>query len=104
MAQVTPVKVSQKLKKQVAQQEAERMKYVLEKAEKEKEEKVIIASGYKQAAIIRAEGEAQAIKLKGESLKQNPAVINYDQRISPNIKTIITDGKSIMSIGDIFKD
>jgi len=93
-------------RKQIAQQEAERMKYVLEKAEKEKEEKVIIASGDKQAAIIRAEGEAQAIKLKGESLRQNPAVINYEyvQRISPNIKTIITDGKSIMSIGDIFKD
>jgi regulator of protease activity HflC (stomatin/prohibitin superfamily) len=93
-------------RKQVAQQEAERMKYVIEKAEKEKEEKIIIAEGDKQAAIIRAEGEAQAIKLKGESLKQNPAVVNYEyvQKISPNIKTIITDGKSIMSIGDILKD
>jgi regulator of protease activity HflC (stomatin/prohibitin superfamily) len=93
-------------RKQVAQQEAERMKYVLEKAAKEKEEKVIIAEGDKQAAVIRAEGEAQAIKLKGESLKLNPAVINYEyvQHISPNIKTIITDGKSIMSLGDILKD
>ncbi|MCK4803332.1 MAG: prohibitin family protein [Spirochaetes bacterium] len=93
-------------RKQVAQQEAERMKYVLEKAEKEKEEKIIIADGDKQAAVIRAEGEAQAIKLKGESLRQNPAVINYEyvQKISPNVKTIITDGKSIMSIGDIFRD
>jgi regulator of protease activity HflC (stomatin/prohibitin superfamily) len=93
-------------RKQIAQQEAERMKYVLEKAAKEKEEKVIIAEGDKQAAIIRAEGEAQAIKLKGESLKQNPAVINYEyvQQISPNIKTIITDGKSIMSLGDVLKD
>lgn len=93
-------------RKQIAQQEAERMKYVLEKAEKEKEEKVIIAEGDKQAAIIRAEGEARAITLKGDSLKQNPAVINYEyvQKISPNVKTIITDGKSIMSIGDIFKE
>ena len=93
-------------RKQIAQQEAERMKYVIEKAEKEKEEKVIIAEGDKQAAIIRAEGEAQAIMLKGDSLKQNPAVINYEyvQKISPNVKTIITDGKSIMSIGDIFKE
>jgi prohibitin 2 len=93
-------------RKQVAQQEAERMKYVLEKAEKEKEEKIIVADGDKQASIIRAEGEAQAIKLKGDSLRENPSVINYEyvQKISPNIKTIITDGKSIMSIGDIFKD
>jgi regulator of protease activity HflC (stomatin/prohibitin superfamily) len=93
-------------RKQVAQQEAERMKYVLEKAEKEKEEKIIIADGDKQAAVIRAEGEAQAIKLKGESLRLNPMVINYEyvQKISPNVKTIITDGKSIMSIGDIFRD
>ena len=93
-------------RKQIAQQEAERMKYVLEKAEKEKEEKVIVAEGDKQAAIIRAEGEARAIMLKGESLKQNPAVINYEyvQKISPSVKTIITDGKSIMSLGDIFKE
>jgi len=90
-------------RKQVAQQEAERMKYVLEKAEKEKEEKIIIAEGDKQASVIRAEGEAEAIKLKGESLKKNPAVINYEyvQKISPNIQTIITDGKSIMSLGNI---
>lgn len=90
-------------RKQVAQQEAERMKYVLEKAEKEKEEKIIIAEGDKQALVIRAEGEAEAIKLKGESLKKNPAVINYEyvQKISPNIQTIITDGKSIMSLGNI---
>jgi prohibitin 2 len=93
-------------RKQIAQQEAERMKYVIEKAEKEKEEKVIVAEGDKQAAIIRAEGEAQAIKLKGDSLRQNPAVVNYEyvQKISPNVKTIITDGKSIMSIGDILKE
>ena len=90
-------------RKQVAQQEAERMKYVLEKAQKEKEEKVIVAEGDKQATVIRAEGESEAIKLKGDSLKNNPSVINYEyvQKISPNIQTIITDGKSIMSLGNI---
>lgn len=93
-------------RKQIAQQEAERMKYVIEKAKKEKEEKIIIAEGDKQAAIIRAEGEARAIMLKGNSLKQNPSVINYEyvQKISPNVRAIITDGKSIMNIGDIFKE
>lgn len=93
-------------RKQVAQQEAERMKYVLEKSQKEKEQKIIIAEGDKQAAVIRAEGEAEAIRLKGESLRRNPAVINYEyvQRISPNIKTIITDGRSIMNIGNILEE
>lgn len=92
-------------RKQVAQQEAERMKYVLEKAQKEKEEKVIVAEGDKQATVIRAEGESEAIRLKGDSLKNNPSVINYEyvQKISPNIRTIITDGKSIMSLGNILE-
>ena len=92
-------------RKQVAQQEAERMKYVLEKAQKEKEEKVIVAEGDKQATVIRAEGESEAIRLKGDSLKNNPSVLNYEdvQKISPNIRTIITDGKSIMSLGNILE-
>jgi prohibitin 1 len=44
--------------KQVAQQEAERSKFVVMKAEQEK-----------QAAVIRAEGESEAARLISESLK-----------------------------------
>jgi regulator of protease activity HflC (stomatin/prohibitin superfamily) len=80
--------------KHIAQQEAERMKYVLEKEEKEKERK-----------IIEAQGDAEAIRIKGQALAQNPALIQYEyvQKIAPNVQAIITDGKSIFSITDFLK-
>jgi len=73
--------------KQVALQEAERMKYVLEKEKQEKERK-----------IIEAQGEAQAIKEKAAALRANPQLIQYEyvQKITPGIKTIITDQPAIM--------
>jgi len=50
--------------KQVAQQDAERAKFVVEKAEQDK-----------QSAIIKAEGEAASARLIGESIQQNPAFL-----------------------------
>ena len=80
--------------KQVAQQEAERKKYELEKERIEKDRK-----------IIAAEGDAESIRLRGEALSRNPALIQYEyvQKITPGIQTIITDGRSILSLGDLVK-
>jgi regulator of protease activity HflC (stomatin/prohibitin superfamily) len=80
--------------KQIAQQEAQRMEYVLQRENLEKQRK-----------IIEAEGEAESIRLKGIVLASNPALIQYEyvQKIAPGIQTIITDGKSILSMGDILK-
>lgn len=80
--------------KHIAQQKAERMKYVLEKEEKEKERK-----------IIEAQGDAEAIRIKGQALAQNPALIQYEyvQKIAPNVQAIITDGRSIFSLTDFLK-
>ncbi|XP_050381381.1 prohibitin-1, mitochondrial [Argentina anserina] len=50
--------------KQVAAQEAERAKFVVEKAEQDK-----------RSAIIRAQGEATSAKLIGEAIANNPAFI-----------------------------
>ena len=50
--------------KQVAQQEAERARYVVEKAEQEK-----------RSAIVRAEGEAQSAELIGKAIRTNPSFI-----------------------------
>ncbi|KAL5573603.1 hypothetical protein UlMin_023200 [Ulmus minor] len=50
--------------KQVAAQEAERAKFVVEKAEQDK-----------RSAIIRAEGEATSAKLIGQAIANNPAFI-----------------------------
>jgi prohibitin 2 len=50
--------------KQVAQQDAERAKFIVEKAQQEK-----------QSAIIRAQGEAQSATLIGQAIQQNPAFL-----------------------------
>ncbi|KAL3509289.1 hypothetical protein ACH5RR_028690 [Cinchona calisaya] len=51
--------------KQVAAQEAERAKFVVDKAEQDK-----------QSAIIRAQGEAKSAQLIGEAISNNPAFIS----------------------------
>lgn len=50
--------------KQVAQQEAERAKYVVEKALQEK-----------RTIVIRAQGEAQSAKLIGDAIRDNPGFV-----------------------------
>eukprot|EP01025_Chloroclados_australasicus_P055302 TRINITY_DN6660_c0_g2_i1.p1 TRINITY_DN6660_c0_g2~~TRINITY_DN6660_c0_g2_i1.p1 ORF type:complete len:285 (-),score=23.42 TRINITY_DN6660_c0_g2_i1:663-1517(-) len=50
--------------KQVAQQDAERAKFIVEKALQEK-----------QQYIIRAKGEAESAKLIGQAIQQNPAFL-----------------------------
>jgi len=48
----------------VAQQEAERQKFVVAKAEQER-----------KASVIRAEGEAEAAKMISDALRQGPALL-----------------------------
>ena len=50
--------------KQVAQQEAERAKFIVERAEQEK-----------RSTIIRAQGEAKSTEMIGEALKKNPGFV-----------------------------
>ncbi|XVE49986.1 hypothetical protein DITRI_Ditri01bG0125900 [Diplodiscus trichospermus] len=50
--------------KQVAAQEAERAKYIVEKAEQDK-----------KSAVIRAQGEAKSAQLIGQAIANNPAFI-----------------------------
>ena len=62
--------------KQVAEQRIEKARYQKLEAEELKEKK-----------IIEAQAEAEAIKLKGEMLRANPQVIQFEfvQKMSPNI-------------------
>jgi prohibitin 2 len=80
--------------KQIAQQEAQRMKYVLEKQELEKTRK-----------IIEATGEAESLRLKGKALADNPLLIQYEyvKLLSPNIQAIITDQNAIFNFSDFIK-
>jgi len=76
--------------KQIAQQDAERMRYVLEKARLEKQQK-----------IIEADGESRALRLKAQALAVNQKLIQYEyaRKVAPNVRAIITDGRNLGSIG-----
>ena len=78
--------------KQVAQQDVARMAYERDRAEKERRRK-----------IIEAEGEAESIRLKASALAANPGLTQYEyvQNLPSNVKTIVTDDKTIVNLGDI---
>ena len=50
--------------KKVAEQEAERAKYIVDKAMQEK-----------RSIIVKAEGEAKSVELVGQSIKENPGFV-----------------------------
>jgi prohibitin 2 len=81
--------------KQVALQDAERMKYVLQKEEAEKERKIIAATG-----------EAEAIRRRAQALKENPLLVQYEyvQKLAPNVKAVIADQKMLINAGGLFDD
>ncbi|EDO42348.1 predicted protein [Nematostella vectensis] len=65
--------------KQVAQQEAQRAQFIVEKAIQERQQK-----------IVQAEGEAQAAKLLGEALKDNPGYLRLRKiRAAQKISRVI---------------
>ena len=80
--------------KQIAQQSAEQMKYVLEKEQKEAERKVIEASG-----------RARAIETINDALRQNPNYIRYlyVDKLSDKISVIVSDQNTIMDLKGILE-
>lgn len=78
--------------KQIAQQSAEQMKYVLEKEQREAERKV-----------IEAEGRANAIGKINDALRQNPNYIRYlyVDKLSDKISVIVSDQNTIMDLKGI---
>ncbi|XP_038623832.1 prohibitin-2 [Tachyglossus aculeatus] len=77
--------------KQVAQQEAQRAQFLVEKAKQEQRQK-----------IVQAEGEAEAAKMLGEALGKNPGYIKLRKiRAAQNIsKTIATSQNRIYLTAD----
>jgi prohibitin 2 len=77
--------------KQIAQQQAEQMTFVLQKERQEAERKKVEADGLKSAAIARAEGDAKALELISEQLAKNPNLVNYRyvEKLSDKIQVIM---------------
>ena len=80
--------------KQIAQQNAERAKFLVQQQEQEAARLRVEAQGIRDAAITRAEGEAKALQLVADALRNNPDLIQYTyvQKIAPNISVIVLPG------------
>ncbi|WOG98707.1 hypothetical protein DCAR_0418051 [Daucus carota subsp. sativus] len=79
--------------KQVAAQEAERAKFVVEKAEQDK-----------RSAIIRAQGEAKSASLIGQAISSNPAFITLRKiEAAREIANVMASGnnKTYLNSGDL---
>ena len=87
--------------KQIAEQEAEQAKFVVEQRKQEAEQARQVAQGSADAVVIKSKGdaearliqanaEAQALTLLSQSLKDNPALLNYTfiNKMSPGVQTV----------------
>ena len=82
--------------KQIAQQEAERMQFVLQRESQEAERKQVEAEGIKQAAILKAQGEAESLRLVSQALRENPHLLTYRyiDKLAPNINAMLLPSNS----------
>ncbi len=80
--------------KQIAQQNAERAKFLVQQQEQEAARVRVEAEGARDAAVTRAVGEARALQLVADALRNNPDLIQYTyvQKIAPNISVIVLPG------------
>jgi regulator of protease activity HflC (stomatin/prohibitin superfamily) len=92
---------------QIAQQEAERARLVVQQRQQEAEQARAVAAGERDASITRAEGEAQAIVLRAQAeaqalelvaqvLSDNPNLIQYQyvQNLSDNVQLMLVPSNS----------
>ncbi len=77
--------------KQAAEQQVEVEENRRRQSEISAQRRVIEAEGERDANIARAEGEAEALRLRGESIRENPEIIDLEvaQRLAPGIQTIM---------------
>lgn len=92
---------------QIAEQEAERARLVVQTRQQEAEQLRVQAQGERDAAIARAEGEAQSIilraaaeaeglRLVSEQIAANPSLIQYQyiQQLAPNVRLALVPSNS----------
>ncbi len=82
--------------KQVAQQEALEAEFRVKEKQQEAEQLKAVAEGDKQAAITRAQGEAEALRLINEQLADNPMLLQwrYVENLSDNVQIILIPSNS----------
>jgi prohibitin 2 len=88
--------------KQAAEQQVEVEENRRRQAEIAAQRRVIEAEGERDAAIARATGEAEALRLRADALRGNPDLIQLEfaQRLAPTVQTIMlpTDGNFLLDM------
>jgi len=66
------------------------------------ERAVIEAEGKRDASIAQAQGEAQALTLRGEAIRENPEIIQLEvaQKLAPSLQTIMlpSEGNFLLDV------
>ncbi|MBB6018472.1 prohibitin family protein [Deinococcus radiopugnans] len=88
--------------KQTAEQQVAVERNRLQQAEISAQRDVVKAEGEAKAAIATARGQAEALSLRGKSLKENPQLIQLTvaERLAPGIQTIMlpSDGNFLLDL------
>jgi prohibitin 2 len=88
--------------KQTAEQQVQVENNRRQQAEIAAQRLVAQAKGERDAAILKAQGEAQAIRLRGEALRQSPQVVQLTvaEKLAPNINTVMipSDGNFLLDL------
>lgn len=82
--------------KQTAEQQVEIEENLRQQAEIAAQREVVRAEGLRDAAIAEAEGQARALSLRGQAIRENPEIIQLEiaQRLAPTISTIMLPADS----------
>lgn len=77
--------------KQTAEQQVQVSENKRRQAEIDAQRVVVQAKGERDANILKAEGEARAIQLRGEALRRSPEIIQLTvaEKLSPGINTVL---------------
>lgn len=83
-------------RKQVAQQEAQEAEFRVKQRQQEAEQVRELARGDADAFEIRAQGEAEALRLINEQLSQNPLLLQwrYIENLGDNVQIVIIPSNS----------
>lgn len=88
--------------KQTAEQQVQVAENRRRQAEIDAQRVVAQARGERDAAILKAEGEARSITLRGDALRRSPQVIQLTvaEKLAPNIQTIMvpTSGNFLLDL------
>ncbi|MCA9835804.1 MAG: hypothetical protein KC422_02780 [Trueperaceae bacterium] len=88
--------------KQTAEQRVEVEENLKRQAEIAAQRRVTEAQGERDAEIARAEGEAQALTLRGQAIRENPEIIQLEiaQKLAPSVQTILlpSEGNFLLDV------